>query len=268
MLRLEGRTSIRGTESEYPMAALRSRRRANGKRRPQSAPGAQPKLDATVVESKRDMERSQARGLGNDCGEDVSRKGQTTPTQIARRAANDDRAQAAGAGEPLSMLCECMVADCSARIQLPPETYERVRAEPTCFVVAVGHEDSSIERPVERHPSFSVVQKRTDKAKRIATETDPRHPSLCERHPQWARLSRDPARTEIGGKVVGAFQRAFLRIALKGDGIVEVPLPGSFQTIPELGAPVLVYFDPQGGVLGWYLPDERRGVDLRKGVHS
>jgi hypothetical protein len=52
--------------------------------------------------------------------------------------------------------------------------YEAIRAEPTCFVVVPGHERPEIERVVERHPAYLIVEKRQEDAAEVAIETDPR----------------------------------------------------------------------------------------------
>ena len=53
------------------------------------------------------------------------------------------------------------------------EAYEAVRASPRRFLVLEGHETPEVERVVERHPAYVVVEK-LDEAARVAEETDPR----------------------------------------------------------------------------------------------
>lgn len=55
--------------------------------------------------------------------------------------------------------CECVRASCFEMVSLYPAEYERVAGERYLFVVAPGHEDSTIERVVERHESYLVVEK-------------------------------------------------------------------------------------------------------------
>jgi len=55
--------------------------------------------------------------------------------------------------------CECGQADCFEYVELAPADYERVAAERYRFVVVPGHELEEIERVVERHEGFSVVEK-------------------------------------------------------------------------------------------------------------
>jgi len=52
--------------------------------------------------------------------------------------------------------------------------HETVRADPTRFAVAPGHEMLEIETIVERHPGYFVVEKRQADAQAVAIETDPR----------------------------------------------------------------------------------------------
>lgn len=56
-------------------------------------------------------------------------------------------------------VCECADADCTQQLAIDPEIYRRVRQEPRWFVVLPEHEDSELERVVERHPGFLVVEK-------------------------------------------------------------------------------------------------------------
>ena len=56
-------------------------------------------------------------------------------------------------------VCECDDRACTHRIEAALETYERVREEPTRFLVAPGHEDDEIENVVERAPRYWIVEK-------------------------------------------------------------------------------------------------------------
>jgi hypothetical protein len=70
--------------------------------------------------------------------------------------------------------CECGARTCTERIALSLPEYEGVRAEATRFVVRPGHDMPEIERVVERHSTYLVVEKRDPDAEEIARETDPR----------------------------------------------------------------------------------------------
>lgn len=82
----------------------------------------------------------------------------------------------AGSRDPdpvASFVCECGRADCTATVELTVGEYERVRADPTHFVVVPGHEIPEVEEVVERHERYDVVRKHAGEAQ-IAIDTDPR----------------------------------------------------------------------------------------------
>jgi hypothetical protein len=56
-------------------------------------------------------------------------------------------------------VCECGDRSCTHRLEAQLDDYERVRAEPTRFLLAPGHEDEAIEKVVERCGRFEVVEK-------------------------------------------------------------------------------------------------------------
>ncbi len=76
---------------------------------------------------------------------------------------NDERA----------ILCECGSSDCDERIVLREHEYEALRRIPTHFAVRPGHEMPEVERVVERHDEFVVVEKFGESAK-AAIRLDPR----------------------------------------------------------------------------------------------
>ena len=77
------------------------------------------------------------------------------------------------ADDVIDFVCECSELDCGKIISLTRRTYEHVRATPTRFIVALGHEQSDIEDVVERHDHINVVEKRGE-AGALAERTDPR----------------------------------------------------------------------------------------------
>lgn len=96
--------------------------------------------------------------------------GDGTAERIARnnltfRAANERiRARAAEYDAPLEripFLCECPRPDCTEIVRLTRDEYERVRAEPTQFLTADGHEDAEqpIGEVVSREQSHVIVRK-------------------------------------------------------------------------------------------------------------
>jgi hypothetical protein len=56
-------------------------------------------------------------------------------------------------------LCECANAGCAEQLAVEPDAYRRVRENPRRFFLVPGHEDPQIERVVERHPGYLVVEK-------------------------------------------------------------------------------------------------------------
>ena len=77
--------------------------------------------------------------------------------------------------EETEFLCECGRDGCCARLSMSLAEYERVRAVPTRFAVAPGHEWPGFERVLETTPRFSVVQ--------TATEEKPRRSDRGRRGP-------------------------------------------------------------------------------------
>src|SRR3954454_13654860 len=60
--------------------------------------------------------------------------------------------------EPV-FLCECSNADCTDHIAVEPDVYTKVRREPRRFLVIPGHEDPQLERVVETHRDYLIVEK-------------------------------------------------------------------------------------------------------------
>jgi hypothetical protein len=79
---------------------------------------------------------------------------------------------------PVEFSCECGDAACTEKIALTVDEYEAVRAKPTQFVVVPGHEVPDIERVVERHPNYLVIEKQDPDAEEVARDTDPLTPRI------------------------------------------------------------------------------------------
>jgi hypothetical protein len=90
----------------------------------------------------------------------------------------DDRLDTASVGAPVAereeFFCECGQLDCMARFEMRRDQYEKVRAHAERFVVLPGHEDDSIERIIEDHGRFLVVEKLPGIPAELARENDPR----------------------------------------------------------------------------------------------
>jgi hypothetical protein len=60
--------------------------------------------------------------------------------------------------EPV-FLCECANADCAQHVRAGADLYARVREQPRWFLVIPGHEEPQLERVVERHRDYLIVEK-------------------------------------------------------------------------------------------------------------
>ena len=58
----------------------------------------------------------------------------------------------------IEVFCECGRSGCKERIQLTRSEYERVRADPTQFVIAPGHEPTLVEQLIEQTARYTIVQ--------------------------------------------------------------------------------------------------------------
>lgn len=81
--------------------------------------------------------------------------------EVGHREAND-RAAARERGPWLVEFdCECFAVGCGTNVQVTKEELERVHAHPSRFVVFPGHVDPAIEKVVETHQRYWVVEKPT-----------------------------------------------------------------------------------------------------------
>ncbi len=71
-------------------------------------------------------------------------------------------------------VCECADAECHRRIEAPLDEYESVRAEPTTFLVADGHEVPAYEHVRGRRNGYLVVEKVTRRLASAVRRTNPR----------------------------------------------------------------------------------------------
>ena len=53
--------------------------------------------------------------------------------------------------QPMSVVCECARRDCYERVELKLDEYERIRSDPTLFVVRPQHDAPHVESVAERH---------------------------------------------------------------------------------------------------------------------
>ena len=67
-------------------------------------------------------------------------------------------------------ICECATGGCTQPVTVDIETYQRVRQQPTHFLVLPGHQDPQLERVIETRREYLVVEK-TGEAGEIAEQT-------------------------------------------------------------------------------------------------
>ena len=76
--------------------------------------------------------------------------------------------------DQLQVVCECADMACAEMIEVPAADCERIRSDPTLFILVTGHEVTDVEDVVEVLPGFEVVRKREGEPGRVARATDPR----------------------------------------------------------------------------------------------
>jgi hypothetical protein len=69
---------------------------------------------------------------------------------------NESFAQLSGT---FAVACECADTSCVEMLEIAPEEYRAVRAEPRRFVVRVGHVYRDVEVVVHESPAYVVVEK-------------------------------------------------------------------------------------------------------------
>ena len=76
--------------------------------------------------------------------------------------------------DALVLVCECGDGKCVEQIRMPPAAYEELRADPTQFAIAPGHEIPDVERVIAKRDGYDVVRKNEGVPQQIAEVTDPR----------------------------------------------------------------------------------------------
>jgi hypothetical protein len=84
-----------------------------------------------------------------------------------RLSALDDESDVTG------FVCECSGVNCTDLVKITYAQYEAVRSDPRRFLIRPGHEDLKVDRVVERHSEFTIVEK-FGEASEVAIERDPR----------------------------------------------------------------------------------------------
>ena len=80
----------------------------------------------------------------------------------------DDLQGAIGRPETFEIVCECGDASCVERFRITAPEYDALRRDVHRFAVVPGHEVPGIERAVERHASYVVVEKTDPEAAEAA----------------------------------------------------------------------------------------------------
>jgi hypothetical protein len=97
-------------------------------------------------------------------------------TESAFRRVNEGVAETAEffGSDETEFFCECADAECQDRIDAPLAVYEDVRAEPTQFLVAEGHELPAYEHVRRRRRGYLIVEKMTRGLVAAVRRSDPR----------------------------------------------------------------------------------------------
>ncbi len=105
---------------------------------------------------------------------DEPRKERLAINEVLFRNVNEGiRAGQAEAAAPLAIRCECGSLGCNRMLEIDVALYEAVRADPRRFVLLEGHDVPEVERVVERHEGFEIVEK-VGESGGIAEAADPR----------------------------------------------------------------------------------------------
>jgi hypothetical protein len=67
-----------------------------------------------------------------------------------------------GTATTVPFYCECSNNDCHARIRLTPQAYTQFHTSKRQFIVKAGHDVPEIEKIINQHKDFCVVEKYGD----------------------------------------------------------------------------------------------------------
>ena len=85
----------------------------------------------------------------------------------------NERITDVSAGATTEVLCECGTGQCTETIVVVQEEYEAIREVPEHFLVVASHVRPDVERVVDDHGSFVIVEK-IGVAGEVARALDPR----------------------------------------------------------------------------------------------
>ena len=108
---------------------------------------------------------------------DAGEIGAVALSRVARNQAMlrelNERIDAESEDAPILFRCECGELGCNRLIPLRRDEYEAVRVEPRRFIIAAGHLVAELEREVEHHAEYAVVETHPHTSE-FAERTDPR----------------------------------------------------------------------------------------------
>lgn len=99
-----------------------------------------------------------------------SREARLAENEARARKENERRSDWFHGHKRVTFVCECADPGCGETLSIDRETYDTLRASASRFAVAVNHDESSIERVVERRRHCWIVEK-TGKAAAVAKES-------------------------------------------------------------------------------------------------
>ena len=105
---------------------------------------------------------------------ETAREKRLARNEVFFRDANEWTARDVDDADTLAdFLCECSSLGCIDRVRLSKAEYEHVRTASDRFFIVPGHESPTIERIVEHHETYVVVEK-MGVSGALADATDPR----------------------------------------------------------------------------------------------
>lgn len=107
---------------------------------------------------------------------DTQGKQRVAMNEATFRKVNEGMEVGQDPGGLLTFICECGRLGCNRLIELTRAEYEGVRANPRRFAILAGHEIEDVEKVVERHDRYLVVEKAGDVEAEVVEQTDPRRP--------------------------------------------------------------------------------------------
>jgi hypothetical protein len=76
-----------------------------------------------------------------------------------------------GGANTFDIVCECGVTECTERFSITSDEYQALRRDVHQFAVVPGHERPEVERTIEKHAGYLVVEKTDPDAAEIAEKT-------------------------------------------------------------------------------------------------